>query len=122
MQKKKKKKYDEYQKGLASMVDKFFDKKSALLARPETLAMRDKSAPSGAAKNENMLNKELTEELHKPVIRKAKKRKVYSSFIDNIWDADLADMLLISKFNKIISFLCVVDIFSKYDWVIFLKD
>ena len=104
------------------MVDKFFDKKSTLLAQPETLAMLDKSAPGGAVKNENMLDKELTDELRKPVIRKAKKRKVYSSFIDNIWDADLADMPLISKSNKIISFLCVFDIFRKYAWVIFLKD
>ena len=44
-----------------------------------------------------------------------KKRKVYSSFIDNIWGVDLADMQLMSKFNKGIRFLlCVIDIFSKY--------
>ena len=50
-------------------------------------------------------------------------RKVHSSFIDNIWGADLADMqLLLSKFNKGIRFLlCVIDIYSKYDWVIPLK-
>ena len=47
-----------------------------------------------------MSNKELTEELRKPVIRKLKKRKVNSTFIDNIWGADLADMQLISKFTK----------------------
>ena len=34
----------------------------------------------------------LAEELHKPIIKKFKKRKVYSSFKDNIWGADLADM------------------------------
>ena len=50
-------------------------------------------------KNENISNKELAEELHKPIIIKLKKRKVYSSFIDNIWGADLADMQLIRKFN-----------------------
>ena len=44
-----------------------------------------------------------------------KKRKVHSSFIDNIWGADLNDMQLTSKFNKEIRFLlCVIDIFSKY--------
>ena len=43
-------------------------------------------------KNENILNKELAEELHKPIIRNFKKRKVQSPFIDNIWDADLANM------------------------------
>ena len=47
-----------------------------------------------------MSNKELAVELHKPITRKFKKRKVHSSFIDNIWDADLADMQLISKFLK----------------------
>ena len=50
-------------------------------------------------------NKELAEELHKPVIRNFNKRKVHSSFVDNIWGADLADMQLINKFNKQIRFL-----------------
>ena len=97
-------KSDGYQRGLASMVYRFFDKKSASLA--------DKSASSGTVKNENISNKELAEELHKPIIKKFKKRKVHSSFIDNIWGADLADMPLISKFNKAICFLlCVIDIY-----------
>ena len=52
-----------------------------------------------------MSNKKLTKQLHKLVIRKFKKRKVQSSFIDNIWGADLADMQLISKFNEEIRFL-----------------
>ena len=48
---------------------------------------------------------------------------MYSSFKDNIWGADLADMQLLSKFNKGFRFLlCVIDIFSKYAWVIPLKD
>ena len=65
---------------------------------------------------------QLAEELHKPIIRKLKK-KVYSSFKDNIWAADLADMQLISKFNKGFLFLlCVIDIFSKYAWVVSLRD
>ena len=51
------------------------------------------------------------------------RRKVYSSFIDNIWGVDLADMQSISKFDKGISFLlCVIDIFSKYEWAIPLKN
>ena len=50
-------------------------------------------------------------------------RKEYSSFKDNIWGADLADMQLLSKFNKGFRFLlCVIDIFNKYAWVIPLKD
>ena len=51
-----------------------------------------------------------------------KRRKVHSPFIDNIWVSDLADMQLISKFNKQIHILqCVVDIYSKYAWDIPLK-
>ena len=68
-------------------------------------------------------NEQLAKELHKPIIRKFKKRKVYSGFRDNIWGADLADMQLISIFNKRFKFLlCVIDIFSKYAWVVPLKD
>ena len=74
-------------------------------------------------KNGNISNKELAEELHKPIIRRFSKRKVHSPFIDNDWSADLADMKLISKFNKRFRFLLyVIDIHSKYAWVIPLKD
>ena len=100
-----------------------FDKKTpggaTTLTRSETLATRNKSA----VKNENMSNKELAEELHKPIIRKFKKRKVHSSFTDNIWGADIADMQLIRKLIRGIRFsLCVIDIFSKHAWVIPLKN
>ena len=64
-----------YKRGLASVVYKFFDKKTG-----------------GANKNEIISNKELTEELCKPIIRKFKKRKVQSPFIGYIWSTDLADM------------------------------
>ena len=65
---------------------------------------------------------QLTNEFHKPIIRKFEKRKVYSTFQDNIWGVDLADMQLLSKYNKGIRFLlCVIDIFSKYAWVVPLK-
>ena len=89
------------------MVYKFFDKKS-----------------TGSSVNIPLeFNEQLAKELHKPIIRKLKKRKVYSGFKDNIWGADLADMQLISKFNKGFRFLlCVIDIFSKYAWVVPLKD
>ena len=75
-------KYDGYQRGLASMVYKCFDKKTS----------------GSDIKNKNISNKELAEELQKPIIRKFKKRKVRSSFI---------------HFS-----LSVIDIFSKYAWVI----
>ena len=69
-----------------------------------------------------MSKKELVEELHKPINYKIKKNKRSSPFIDNIWGADLADMQLISKFNNgLWFFLCVIDTFSKYAWVIPLE-
>ena len=103
-------KYDGYQSGLASMVYKFFDKKSKGSGLLHTI----KSTPQ---------NEQLAEELHKPIIRKFLKRKVHATFQGNIWGADLADMQLISKYNKgVRCLLCVIDIFSKYAWVVPLRD
>ena len=104
-------KYDGYQRGLkASMVYKFFDKKSQGSTR---------SLSSALQLANNKENIQLADELHKPIIRKFKKRKVHSSFRDNIWGVDLVDMQLLSKFNKGFRFLlCVIDIFSKYAWFI----
>ena len=83
-------KYDKYQRGLSSTVYKFFGKMSA-----------------GTGVNTHANNEKLAEELHK--------RIVYSGFKDNIWGADLANMQLISKFNKGFKFLqCLINIFSKY--------
>ena len=74
-------------------------------------------------KNEIKEIQQLANELHKPIVRKFKKMKVYSSFKDNIWGIDLADMQLISKYNKGIRyFLCAIDCFSKYNFVAPLKD
>ena len=99
-------KYDGYQRGLASVVYKFFDSKV-----------------SGTGAKLMLENEQLANELHKPIIRKFEKRKVYSTFKGNILGVDLADMQLLSKYNKGIRFLlCVIDIFSKYAWVVPLKD
>ena len=104
-----------YQRGVASMIYKFFDKKTK---GSGVTTFANKSAIKSTPQNE-----QLAEELHKPIIRKFKKRKVYSTFKDNIWGAYLADIKLISKFNKGFRFLlCVIDIFSKYVWVLPLKD
>ena len=104
------KKYDGYQRGLAFMVYKFFDKKSAGSAVKHVIT---KLAPQ---------NQQLAEELHKLIIRKFEKRKVHAAFKDNTCGADLADMQLLSRYNKGIRFLlCVIDIFSKYAWVVPLK-
>ena len=90
------------------MVYKFFDKKSK---------------GNGVSDNEIKQNLQLAEQLRKPIIRKFKKRNIYSEFRDNIWRANLDDMQSISKFNKGFRFLpCVIDIFSKYAWVVPLKD
>ena len=69
-------KYDGYQRGLTSMINNFLDKK----------------ASGSGTKSENISNKELTKELHKPIIRKFNTRKVDSHFPDDIWGADLVDM------------------------------
>ena len=88
------------------MVYKFFDKKS-----------------SGSGVKHILQSEQLANELHKPIIRKFEKRRVYSTFKDNIWGVDLADMQLSSKYNKgIRCLLCLIDIFSKYAWVVPLKD
>ena len=111
----KNQKYDGYQKGVASFVCRFIDKKtSASRARSETLskqATRNKFAGSGV-QNKNISNKELAEELHKPNIRKCQKQEVHLYFIDNIWGADLADMQLVSKFKKTNTVFYVLLIFS----------
>ena len=87
---------------LASMVYRFFDKKSPGSA--VTCAWSDPSAmwdaqDKSAIENKILQNQELAEELYKPIIRKFEKWKVHSSFTDNICGADLADMQLIPKFN-----------------------
>ena len=87
-------KYGGYQKGLASMVYKFFDMKSK----------------GNSIENEIKENQQLAKELHKPIIRKFKKRKMYPPFKDNIWGADLADMQLIREYNKGMRYLlCALD-------------
>ena len=95
--------YNDYQRGLASMVYKFFDKKST---------------GSGIASSSI-----LADELHKPIIRKFNKRKVYSQFKDNLWGVDLADMQSLSRKNKGIKYLlCAIDLYIEYAFVIPLKD
>ena len=82
-----------------------------------------KKTSGGTVKNDNIWHAELSEELHKAILRKFEKRKVHSRFIDNVCGADLADMQLINRFNKRFTFSSrIIDIFSKYAWVILLKD
>ena len=92
--------YDGYQRALASMVYKFFDKKTRAWVR---------------------VNEELAEELQKPVTKKFKRRIVYARFKDNIWAADLAEMESLSSKNKNVKYLCVIDVFTKFAWVKALK-
>ena len=82
--------------------------------------MIKKSSGSGIL---NEPNYQLENELHKPIIRNFNERKVYSSFTDNIWGDELADKQSLSKYNKgIMYLLCAIDLFSKYAWVVPLKD
>ena len=91
------------------MVYKFFDKKS-----------KGSGIKKDTAKSSSLL---LANELHKPVIKKFNKRKLYSQFKDNIWGVDLADMQSLSKKNKGIKYLlCAIDLYSKYAFVVPLKD
>ena len=84
---------------IASMVYTFFEKKTS----------------GSGIKHEIISNKELAEELQKTIIRYFKKKKVHSTFIDNIWSVDFAGMHVIGKFNEGFLFLlCVTDIYSKY--------
>ena len=96
-------KYDGYQRGLASMVYKFFDKKS-----------------EGKGLANNKENVQLANELRKPIIKKLNKRKVYSSFKDNVWGVDLADMQLLSKLIKDLDFYYLLLIFLVNMLVLFL--
>ena len=73
-------KYDGYQRGLASMVYKFFDKKTA---GSGVTKLANKFAIKSLLQNE-----QLAEGLYKPIIKKLKK-KAYSAFKDNICGADL---------------------------------
>ena len=84
--------YDGYQRGLATMVYKFFDKK----ATAEPSAKHVIGSGVKKLKNSSLI---LADELHKPVIKTFNKRKVYSQFKDNIWGVDLADMQSLSKKN-----------------------
>ena len=87
----------------------------------------DKKSKGSGARHVNAKvipqNQQLAAELHKLSIKKFEKRKVHAAFKDNIWGADFTDMQLLSRYNKGIRFLlCVIDIFSKYAWVVPLKD
>ena len=90
-------KYDGYQRTLASIIYKLFDKKIGSGVR---------------------VNEQLAEELHKPVVKKFKRGKFYARFKVNVWSADLAEMeSLFSKNNNIKYLLFVIDVFTKYAWV-----
>ena len=80
--------YDGYQRGLASMVYKFFDKKSM------GSGIKKDTIKSSSLERSSLI---LADELHKTVIKKCNKRKVYSQFKDNIWGVDLANTQSLSK-------------------------
>ena len=81
--------------------------------------LKDTAKPSSLERSSSIL----ADELHEPVIKKFNKGKVYWEFKDNIWGVDLADMQSLSRKNKGIKYLlCAIDLYSKYAFVISLKD
>ena len=91
-----------YQRALAIVVYKFFDKKTG----------------SGIS-----VNKQLAEKLHKPVTKKVKRRNDYARFKDNIWVAYLTETESLSSKTKNVKYLlCFIDVFTTYAWIKTLKD
>ena len=81
--------------------------------------LKDTAKPRSLERSSSIL----ADELHKPVIKKLNKRKLYPQFKDNIWGVDLADMQSLSRKNKGIKYLlCAIDSFSKYAFVVTLND
>ena len=96
-------KYDDYQSGLAPIAYKFFDKKSSESNVAASLAKKTATEP----------NDQLANELHRQIIKQFMRTKIDSSYGDNIWGVDVADMQSLSKYNKGIKYLlCAIDLFS----------
>ena len=73
--------------------------------------------------SETSVNEQLAEELHKPAVKKFKKRKIFARFKDNIWAADLTQMESSPSKNKKVKYLlCVIDVFTDFAWAKTLKD
>jgi hypothetical protein len=67
--------------------------------------------------------KQLANELHKPITNKFDRRKVHSNGIDEIWSMDLVDMSQYAKENKDFKFMLnIIDVFSRYAWSTPLKN
>ena len=81
-----------YERELASTVYRFLDQKTGSATKIK-------------------VNEVLAKELHKPVINKFKRRKVYSRFKDNTWSADLAEMGSLSSKNCGVKYLLLQQMF-----------
>ena len=91
-----------YQRAFASMIYKFFDKKYTTT---------------------HYVDQQLAQELRRPITRKFERHKIYSSYRDNIWGADLAIVQLIIKHRKGVRYLLnVIHVYLKRAWVVPLKD
>ena len=103
-------KYDGYERAFARMVYKFSERKTG-----SGLIVTSKIGVN--------INEKLAKDLCKPVIRKFKRRKVYTRFKDNIWAANLSEMGSLSSMNKNVkNLLCTIDVFTKYPLAKHLKE
>ncbi|XP_065645501.1 uncharacterized protein LOC136075975 [Hydra vulgaris] len=87
------------------------------LSEPYELAISKKEDDKEVKWSDKLAN-----ELHRPVVKHFRKRKVIVNGIDEVWAASLIDMKSFSKFNDCIKYLLmVIDVFSKYGWIVPLK-
>lgn len=104
----------------------YYDPKSPAAYAGERALLRLAQQSSKSIKLKDVrdwLRKQTTYTLHKPIQRKFKRRKTVVAGIDIQWQADLADMSNLSKHNnKYRYLLCIIDVFSKYAWVVPIKD
>ena len=88
---------------------------------------RNEFLHKNSSNNYNLIGKgldQLANELHKPIIRKFKRRKVnFGNFPNEIWSADLIDLKKIKKDNNGFQYIInIIDLFSRHAWSIPIKN